>query len=131
MRTEKVYKRIASLLHSIENCRMTNNQEWLERFTDQLDSIIDNNLPHGSGFDQGTKLDYDRSHAEKFYLIAPFHHMDSNGYYCGWSDHVVTVSPSLAFDFNLKISNPDRSKQWDMDYFYDTFNYCLNCEVEF
>lgn len=129
--SEKVYAQIASLLQAIQNCEKSGNSEWSEKHKDRIESIIDQYFPSGSGFDQGTKLDWDRSTPEKLFFVAPFHHMDENGFYCGWSDHVFKVTPSLAFGFTLKVSNPDRAKSWDMEYFHETFDYALNQEVEF
>ncbi len=129
--TVKLYSRIASLLQAMDNCSKSGNLEWRARHQDKIDDLIYEHFPHGSGFDMGTKLDYDKSTPEKLLFIAPFHHMNSNGFYCGWSDHVFKVTPSLAHGFNLKVSNPDRAKSWDMDYFHETFDYVLNLDVEY
>jgi hypothetical protein len=122
----KVYTRIAQLVHAIQ----TQNPEWSAISSDKLDDLLYQYLPHGSGFDMGTKIDLDKSTAEKVYLVAPFHHMDQNGFYCGWSDHVIRITPSLRDGFDLKISNPDRAKSWDMEYFYETFQYALSQDAE-
>lgn len=81
-----------------------------------------NKLPSGSGLDTGVKLDLDRSSAEKLVFDTEFHHLNENGYYDGWTQHTVTVTPS--FDgFNLKISGRDRNGI--KDYLYDLFSECF------
>lgn len=122
----KVYQRIAQLVHAIQTC----NEEWSAISESKLEDLLYQYLPHGSGFDHGVEIDLDKSRENKIFLYAPFGHLNSDGYYCGTSDHIITITPSLRDGFDLKISNPDRAKSLDMEYFYETFYYCLNCELE-
>jgi len=59
---------------------------------------------------------------------ADFHHMDENGYYDGWSEHVVTVKPSLCFDILITVSG--RNVRDIKEYILDTFDYLLNVLVD-
>lgn len=124
MSTMKVYQRIAGTLQAIENCKQANNREWIERHQETLDKILQS-FPHGSGFDSGTKLD-DKSTPEKLIFNSDFHHMDDNGFYCGWSEHQIIVTPSLAFGFNLRITG--RNMRDIKDYIAECFEECLNAE---
>lgn len=101
----KVYQRIASTLAAIENCKRNNNSEWLEKHESTLAALL-RAMPSGSGFDNGTKLD-DSSSPEKFVFNTAFHHMNSDGYYCGWSHHTVTVTGSMLYGFTVKVSGRD------------------------
>lgn len=80
-------------------------------------------LPHGSGLDDGVKIDLDHSTGEKIVFTFGFHHMDDNGYYCGWTEHRLIVTPSLSFGFKLSITGKDRRqvKEYLYQLFQDTF----------
>ena len=52
-----------------------------------------------------------------------FHHMDDNGYYDGWTEHVVTVKPSLCFDIEISVSG--RNRNGIKEYILDTFHHLL------
>jgi hypothetical protein len=84
-------------------------------------------LPSGSGIDSGTKIDLDKSHAEKIIFYFGFHHMDENGFYDGWTEHTLVVTPSFT-GINLRIGGRDRNQI--KEYLYDTYDYALTCEVE-
>ena len=63
--------------------------------------------PSGSGFDSGTELV--TGSMNKLVFKTAFHHMDEMGGYDGWTEHKVTVTGSLLFDYNIKISGRDRN----------------------
>lgn len=126
MSTMKVYQRIACTLQAIENCKKSDNQEWITRHQETLHNLL-SEFPHGSGFDSGTTLD-DNSTPEKLIFNTEFHHMDDNGFYCGWSEHQVIITPSLAFGFNMRITG--RNVRDIKDYIAETFEYCLNSESD-
>ena len=126
----RLVKQISSLLKAIENCKKNNNEsvgsEWLEKHTERLDSLCKNHLPSGAGFDSGTNLDMDKSNSEKLVFHTSFHHMNESGYYDGWTDHTVTVTPG--FDgVHIRISGRNRNDI--KDYILQTFEHCLNEEV--
>jgi hypothetical protein len=35
--------------------------------------------------------------------------MDENGYYDGWSEHKIIITPDLVNDFNVKITGKNRN----------------------
>ena len=95
-------------------------EEWLNSL-EQL-------LPSGSGIDNGTTIDRERSHAEKIVLHFGFHHMNDGGYYDGWTEHTATITPS--FDgINMRISGRDRNQV--KEYLYQTYDYALGRCVEY
>lgn len=111
-------------LRAIERCKEKNYKEWLEKHTEKLIEI-EKNLPSGSGIDCGTKIDKRDLKSNQFKLVLSFHHMDENGYYNGWTEHVITVKPS--FDgVNLSISG--KNKNMIKEYLYDIFYYALTQE---
>lgn len=124
----KLYEELASLVDAYHRCVSTKNTEWEARHLDRLKLLVDDNMPSGSGFDNGTKLDVDASNADKLVFTTAYHHMDEGGGYDGWTDHTVTVKPSLVGGFNLKISGRNRNDI--KDYIGETFQHALTLEVE-
>lgn len=125
---EKLYKKIASLLNAIENCKKSNNTKWFEKHSEKIELLVKNCMPSGSGFDCGTTLALERSTPEKLVFITSYHHMNTDGYYDGWTDHTVTVQPSLQFDFTLTVLGENRNDI--KDYMHDVFSEALNTLVE-
>jgi len=79
-------------------------------------------MPSGSGIDSGTTLDFDKSSGSKLVFSTSYHHMTEDGMYDGWTEHVVTVKPSLMFGFDLAISGRDRNdiKEYLHEVYHDT-----------
>lgn len=80
------------------------------------------NLPSGSGLDNGVRIDLERSKPNKIVFHTEFHHLNENGYYDGWTTHRIVVTPNFG-RFNLKITGRNRNqiKDYLYDLFYDTF----------
>lgn len=124
----KVYQAIASALDAYNSCQKNGNSEWSVKHRENIENIVKTYLPSGSGFDTGTKLDFIRSSPDRLVFSAPYHHMGQSGYYDGWTAHTVTVTPSLVFGFNMKVSGRDRNGF--KDYAHDCFDHSLNLEIE-
>lgn len=123
----KLYKQIASTLNAFHNCQKTGNTEWEEKHKEKLESYNDN-LPHGSGFDSGCKIDIDNSTDNKIIIYTSYHFMNESGMYDGWKDYKITITASLCNDFDLTITGSNRQ---DIKYYmYETFDYLLREEVE-
>jgi hypothetical protein len=123
-----LYSELASLVIARSNCAAKNNQEWFHNHTEKIEQLVKEFMPSGSGFDCGTTLDLDASRGEKLVFTTSFHHMDEYGGYDGWTEHTITVTPSLAFKFHLRISGRDRNQI--KDYMHDTFYESLMTDVE-
>jgi len=118
----KLYRALAQELNRSRSDNLTHSEsakEAIEALTAQF-------LPHGSGFDSGCKIDLD-SKPGTIKIATAFHHLNENGYYDGWSDHIVTVTPSLEFGFDLKISGINRNAI--KDYISDMFNHALGLPI--
>lgn len=137
----KVYQKLASLIGAIENCNETldnenstdsackNADEWIERHQSSIDLIL-TMFPSGSGFDSGTNLEQLEkpfSTPERLVFKTSYHHMNENGYYDSWTDHVITVTPSLQFGFNVKVSGKNRNDI--KNYIAEMFSDILDKEV--
>lgn len=124
----KLYQVLSARLQARINCNKMGNSEWFDRHTAHIEMLTREHLPSGSGFDAGTSFDFDASTPDKLAFNTSFHHMDEHGGYSGWSEHRVIVSPSLAFDFNLRITGKD--KNTIKDYISELFNIALMSEVD-
>lgn len=121
---QPLYRQIARTLSARDNCERSGNSEWLSKHCERLESISRDLLPSGSGFDQGTTIDFERSGSDRIVLRTSFHHTDESGGYDGWTDHTVTVRPSLAFGFVLRVSGRDRNgiKSYIADEFHEVLS---------
>ena len=114
--------------NSIAKCVSCDNwHEWFDRHTETIESIVKEHFPSGSGFDCGTKLDFEKSTPEKLIFFTEFHHMDESGMYDGWTAHEVIVKPSLAFGFTIRVTGKDRNDI--KDYIAECFDGALNEEI--
>src|SRR5208282_4608245 len=104
-----LYSELASTVQARLNCIAAHNadgrlnwpEEWEAKHEEHILSLVEDYMPSGSGFDSGTKIDLDRSHADKLVFNTAYHHMNESGMYDGWTEHTVTVLPSLHGQFNL------------------------------
>ena len=80
-------------------------------------------LPSGSGFDNGTQLDTEKSNPQKLVFKTAFHHLSQHGFYTKWTDHTVTVTPSF-YGINIKVSGRDHNGI--KDYIAECFDSALN-----
>ena len=129
MRKAPLYKAIASTLLAYRNCQTRGNKEWEEKHGELLEEFQGNYYPSGSGFDRGTTLDLDASTPNKLIFHTSFHHMNDTGYYDGWTEHMVTITPDLFFNFAIKISGRNRNDI--KEYIHETFHTMLTQEIEY
>lgn len=100
--------------------------DWANTHEDTIERLVRDFMPSGSGFDSGTKIDLDKSHADKLVFTTSYHHMNDGGYYSGWTEHTVTVTPSLQHDFSLRVSGRNRNDV--KDYMHETFDHALRSD---
>jgi hypothetical protein len=125
-----VYREIASALNAMRSCEQHHSEpgkshlkEWIERHLDRALDLTKEYLPSGSGFDNGTSLDVDACRDDKLVFVTAFRHMNDAGYYDGWTDHKVTVRPSLVHTIKINVSGRDRNEI--KDYIADAFDIAL------
>lgn len=122
---------IASKLEARTNCLHSGSKEWRERHTEKLEaltrihtetleSLVKNYLPSGSGFDDGVTLDLEGSTVDRVVFHTSFHHMNDNGYYDGWTEHTITVTPSFT-GINIEVTGKNRNdiKDYIVGAFYE------------
>jgi len=109
--------KLASTLQAYKNCIASNNIDWREKHLEFIESEC-LKLPSGSGIDNGITFDFENSSPGKLIFSLGFHHMNDNGYYEGWTDHKLVITPTFGH-FNIKITGPN--KRQIKDYLYDLF----------
>lgn len=124
----KLFQRIASLYGAQLRCMATNNGEWQIRHENNLTYLVNQFMPSGSGIDCGTKFVWEESNPNKLVFSASFHHMNDGGFYDGWTEHKVIVTPSLTSDFDLKITGRDRNQI--KEYLHEVFHSALSEEID-
>jgi hypothetical protein len=107
--SKEFYSRIANLLVAHNNCVSSGNKEYMDIHYDKLEELVAEYLPRGSGFDHKTKFVWEESNQNKLVFTTAFHHMDESGYYSGWTEHKIIVTPDLLFGCNIKITGKNRN----------------------
>lgn len=131
----KVYQKLANLVHAVANTINSGNKQWQDRHEDAIAKVMQT-APSGSGIDSGTKFEVDEQMTiqkdfkvkarETLSFFVEFHHMDQHGCYDGWTQHTITVRPSLLFGFTLTISGRDRNAI--KDYLHEVYDTWLTSE---
>lgn len=132
-----LYSELSNLIQARQNCADimngfrsgdgNNAQEWFHRHEETIDNLVQRHMPSGSGFDSGTALDFDASHADKLVFHTSFHHMNEAGYYDGWTAHKITITPSLSFGFHVRVSGRNRNDI--KDYISECFANALRTDI--
>src|SRR5262249_6157486 len=108
-RTMPLIEHLAKKLCAMKNCEKSDNQEWLNKHYEAILWLVKNALPSGSGINNGTKIDFDKSEPEKIVLSCGFHHMNDVGFYDGWTEHKIAARPSFVHRIDLSIGGRDRN----------------------
>ena len=124
-----LYQKLASAVDALARCNTRDTvTEWSGIWDSRIATAVKEHMPAGAGFDNGTTLDLDSSTGEKLVFFTMFHHMHESGFYEGWTEHRVTVRPSLIHGFTLAISGRDRNQI--KDYIADCFSAALSTEFD-
>lgn len=128
-RPRLLYRELAQAIEARKAClKEPVNQFGLDISQQTIKTCLDL-LPSGSGWDSGTDIDLDASHANKLVLFGAFHHMSESGYYMIWTEHIIVVKPSLTSDFDLRITGSNRNDI--KDHLYQTFDYALRQDIAY
>lgn len=128
---------ISSLLTAMENCQKRIDHpiskddkhlahHWFGEHRKRLEALVAEHMPSGSGFDDGTHLDFDDSKPNKLVFHTSFHHM-TEGTYDGWTQHRVIVKPAF-HGVDITIMGKDRNDVKDL--IYSRFHSDLMREVD-
>lgn len=111
-------KSLSSWIQARKNCLTSGNTEWYNKWDDRINEEC-KKLPSGSGIDAGMKLLTDDCTDKKIIFSFGYHHMNENGFYDGWTEHRLIITPAFG-DLDLRITGRDRYNT--KDYLYDLFN---------
>ena len=126
----KVYKELANRIQARANCKKAGNTEWFDKHTAIAEWIISHELPHGSGLDGTWRLAYDKSNENRVVLYMEYHAMNEVGFYDGWIDFSVTLTGSLAHNFDMVIRGNFGRHQDIKEYLYDILTDAFNASVD-
>lgn len=101
---------LAGLVGARERCIKTGSTLWASRHEDKIKSLIDENLPHGSGLDGEYELDLLESSQDELVINGEYHPMDEHGMYIGWIIFQIVVTPSLQFGAKIDIEFQDANE---------------------
>ena len=119
MKTYKInVTQFAAILEAKKNCQKSGNKEWEVKHDDRLCQMFEN-FPSGGGIDSPSNFLEDESTAQRLVFSFSYHHMNENGYYDGWTDHKLIITPVFG-GFDLRITG--RDKNGVKEYLYDLFN---------
>jgi hypothetical protein len=131
-----LYSEIAALIAARQNCskdleyhrgQNTATAEWFDKHESRILELVKEHMPSGSGFDNGTTIDLDKSHSDKLVFHTSYHHMHDSGMYDGWTEHTIVLTPSFLGHFDMRISGHNRNEI--KDYIADTFRIALGIVV--
>ena len=122
----KVYKALANVAHVLNGTANAMPQS-IDFQTQVMDALV-KLAPSGSGFDAGTQFLSHESSMHKLVFETSFHHMNTNGGYCGWTEHRVIVKPNLLFELDIRITGQD--KNGIKDYIHQVFHDYLTSDYE-
>jgi hypothetical protein len=125
---DKIFMMLASAVVARNNCIHSKNDEWQNRWETRIENIVKQYMPSGSGFNDGVEFNMEVSDSNMLVFTTSFHHMDENGFYDGWTDHVIKVTPSfIGSGFDIKVSG--RNKNDIKEYISETFANALTEEM--
>lgn len=124
----KIYQILGVANQARINCISAKNDVWREKWEDKINTIVNNYLPHGSGIDGKLEFNFEKSTQDKLIIDSEFHFMNENGFYDGWSNFSVVVTPDWR-DCNIYVVGRFRKKYSDTkDYLQDIFSEALMTE---
>ena len=114
-----ILRAFSEALQAMRNCEKSGNAEWHGRWSSYI-AKLQAELPHGSGLDGKVEFIIDKCNATRVVIFAEFHHMDSNGYYDGWTDHEIIVTATHC-GLCIDVTGRDRNgiKDYLAELFYD------------
>ena len=132
MEKDKIYKRLAKMANSRLRCLVDSSKfpKEIENYENEIDNIMKNVLPHGSGIDDGCSFNYNKSQNNRLVINSAYHCMNENGYYDGWVDFTVVLTPDFELDYTLNIRGNFGKYGHVKDYLYQIFGDSFDQEVD-
>jgi hypothetical protein len=126
--SKPLYQILATTLEAAFNCERTGNTEWFGKHHLRLELLVKEYMPSGSGINAGTSLMLSKQKTGELRFGTSFQHMNSDGYYEGWTSHEIIVRPNLAHGFDLQITG--QNKNGIKEYLGDIFHIALSQMID-
>ena len=117
--TRRFYSELAQAIQWYNDTTDGKRDDWNQKAEEKIREL-EKQLPYGSGFDNGSKVNLEQSKTQRIVIDTAFHHMNENGYYDGWTEHQVIVTPCLKYGYSLRITGRNRNQV--KDYIFDMFD---------
>lgn len=129
----KVYQKLSAYIRAYKTNQETNNEKWMNYFEEKIKEIAEKYLPNGSGIDNGNYINIEESDENKIVIESSYHKM-TNGFYDGWIEYSVVVTPDLlneiVFEF-IEHNGNELEKDYGLkDYLYIAYYSALMDEYE-
>lgn len=127
---QPLYKALVSTSESLARAELNNADQAVRDRQESIFKDLTDLLPRGSGFDAGTQLVEARP--DKIVMLTSYHHMDDAGGYDGWTEHKITVKPSLLYDIDIRITGKDRNdiKDYIAEVFYSVLSQDVDIKID-
>lgn len=127
----KIIEELASRIDAYERCSVApfNSFKGAEIHKRVIDDIVDNFLPHGSGIDGTNEILFDECKRDKIVIAGSYHAMNDAGYYDGWYDFKIKVTPHF-HGIDVDIVGNFGKYGFCKDSIADQFYYALNREID-
>lgn len=127
MKQQPLFQMIASAVQAHRSLVDQPDHAWHQKHGERARQLTSQFMPSGSGVDNGTIIDLERSREDRLIFTFGFHHMN-DGFYDGWTDHELIVRPSLTNEFDLTVTGRNRNEI--KDYLYETHDHALRQIIE-
>ena len=106
--SQPLYAVIAAKVSAIESCMKNNNVQHKTQHENDINALVKEYMPSGGGFNYPVDVVWEDTKSERLVFETKFDHMNEYGFYVGTTPHKITVTPSLAFDVNIKVSGQNQ-----------------------
>ena len=133
----KLYQKIIQTTKALESCEEKGMIDAYDNHYKTLQNIHKNYLPSGSGFDG--EMNIESATDSKLIIRFDWHILNDNGYYDGWLDLLLIMTPNLSNNFDMKIKwytngndkrKVEKYKSLIEDFLYDEWYYILTQEID-
>lgn len=103
-----LYQLLATKIAAYRMAVDSDNTVNQSRYEDEINDIVKEHLPSGSGIDSGCEVILEQSSADVIHIEVPYHHMDESGMYWGWVHYLVIARASLMYGIDVEVELMDQ-----------------------
>lgn len=132
-----VWKYLGAVVQRYKRCEKSGNKGWRKVWLKQINAIVGNHLPSGSGFDKGCGVNITASESDKLVIEMDYHPMDEWGGYISWVHIRATIVLNFETDYDISLEmleNQNDPREFDaeatLEYTAETLSVCLDQMVD-